>query len=148
MSNQSHIFQDYSPEGVVKTARLTFEEYSIASQHFVSNRDVLSTLLVLGRPLQCVQKSLESIIISGDDAIHLRLDNIIIGDPAQQITLLTSLSTDLQTIYSCLQGARNGTSLSKPYADLYMRSLDQYVELLENAQKGSMECVIFFLVGI
>jgi hypothetical protein len=146
MPNPSNTLRNCTPEEVLETARHASVEYGITYLHFVSNTDVLSTLIVLGWRLQCVEERLESIVISGDDALHLRLDDIIIGDPAQQVPLLNSLSADLQTISSCLQGVRNGTSLSKPDADLYTNSLDRYVVLMENVQMRSMECVIFFLL--
>jgi hypothetical protein len=141
----SYILRNCTPEEVLKTAHLTSEECSITYLHFLSNADVLPTLILLGWRIQCVEDRLKKIVISGDDALHLRLDHITIGDPAQQITLLDSLSTDLRTICLCLQDSRNGTPLNKPDADLYANSLDRYVGLMENVQMRSIEYVIFFL---
>jgi hypothetical protein len=125
---------------VLETTRKTLGQYEAASQTSGLDAHALKRLLTLSTPLQSVQGLLETITDDDDEAVLHRLDDIVVGDLALQVTLLKSLDTDMRTIYLSLQSAvQSGTPLTKADVDVYAESLKRYGQILKTARKRNME---------
>jgi hypothetical protein len=116
--------------GALEILKATLSECNRASVRFSSNLQALSILPILSLALGRVELHME--FVAYNEESLTRLEDITIGDPAQNCSFLHALGVDLQTISMYLEKANPiGHTVGRDEVEVYARALDQYGEVLK-----------------
>jgi hypothetical protein len=136
--------------GALEILKATISECSRASIRFASDAQVLSILPILSLALCRVELHME--FVAYNEESLRRLEDITIGDPAQDCSFLHALGVDLQTISIYLEKA-NPTEriVGRDEVEVYARALDQYGKALKAIWKekstgyAPISCLMYWL---
>jgi hypothetical protein len=116
--------------GALEILKATISECNRASIRFASDPQVLLILPILSLALGRVEAQME-FVVNNEEALR-RLEDITIGDPAQDCSFLHAFGVDLQTISMYLEKANPiGCIVVKDEVEVYTRALDQYGKALK-----------------
>lgn len=136
--------------GALEILKATIGECDRASLRFASDPQALSILPILSLALGRVELHME--FVAHNEESLRRLEDITIGDPAQECSFLHALGVDLQTIGMYLEKANPiGRIVGRDEMEVYAHALDQYGKALKAIWKekstgyASISCLMYRL---